>query len=153
MKIRGARISDIDSIVEQGAKFYQWTQHSLDGVKYDPDAVADMCYRLITSKDSGYILVVDVDDVVSGFILVATSPFLFNPEYTIAGEIAYYLDPSLRGRKIGKKLLNRAEEVASSRGVNHMALVAMQTSMPEEVASLYLSMGYKKTETTFVKEL
>ena len=147
-------MGDIAQLVASGEKFYQWTRHIRDGIPYNPDAVADLCARLIGNYELGFILVIADDcDVVKGFLLVTTSPFPFSPDITIAGELAYYIDEDLRKGGLGRKLMEHGESVARSRGVRYMTLVAMESSMPEQVAALYRAMGYEKTETTYLKEL
>lgn len=154
MKIRGARIEDIPVLTEYGEKFYQWTRHIRDGIPYNPDAVADLCNWLIDNMDAGFVLVLaDADDVVKGFLLVATSPFIFSPDIKVAGELAFYVDEDLRKTGFGRALMEHGEEVARQNGIRYMTLVAMETCMPDQVAALYADMGYQKTETTFVKEL
>lgn len=153
MKIRGARHSDIDKLVEYGEKFYQWTRHIRDGIPYNPDAVADLCAWLIDSKDSFILVLADDDDVVKGFLLVATSPFIFSPDIKIAMEFAFYVDEDLRKSGLGRKLMEAGEEHARQLGVKYMTLISMETCMPDQVAALYDDMGYQRTETSFVKEL
>lgn len=154
MKIRGAKHSDIDTLVAYGEKFYQWTRHIRDGIPYNPDAVADLCGWLIDNWEHGFILVLaDTDDTVKGFILVTVSPFIFSPDVKVAGELAFYVDEDLRRSGLGRELMEYAESVAKVRGIRYMSLIAMETCMPDQVAAMYVDMGYTRTETTFVKEL
>lgn len=153
MKIRGAKESDIVRLVDYGFLFWQSTRYAqVDGREYSYTTVEDLLLRLINDPDYGFCLVVaDDNDEAVGFALVATYPFIFNPDFKAAGELAFYIDEQYRGKKIAVQLLQTMEKTAKDRGCKYMAMISMEHSM--DVGPLYEKLGYIKTETTYTKEL
>lgn len=152
MRIRWADLLDIPELVYWGEKFWDFTWFKQELNKpYSPESVEALCRHLIQDM-SGFILVVaDDEDKVRGFVLVTIAPFIYSMNDTIAGELAWYVDPELRGGKIGLQLLAKAELIATMRGVTYMTMISMAHSM--DIGPLYEKMGYSPTETTYVKEL
>lgn len=151
VKIRGARESDMGALIRYGEKFYQSTRYVEEGLEYDPEAVENLLRQLM--GPTGYVLVLDVDGEVKGFILMALISLPYNPEVVAAGELAFYIDEEYRRGKYGTTLLQYAETVAKERGARYCSMVSMETSTPRQAEALYENLGYQRTETTYTKEL
>lgn len=151
-KIRNARVEDIPRLVEWGEEFWNHTYFKqVQDEPYCGEAVGDLCRGLIEGEDGYILVVVDDEDDVRGFALCITYPFVFNPAIKMSGELAWYIDPTLRGGKLGLYLLKLAEKIAKFMGVKYMTMISMEHSM--DVGPLYERAGYMKTESTYVKEL
>lgn len=149
--IRGAKTSDLDVLVEYGEKFYESTRYPEEGLEYQPEVVEDLIEVLIDG--AGYVLVLEVDGEVKGFILMALIALPYNPDVLSAGELAFYIDEKYRRGKYGTQLLQYAEVVAREKGAKYCTMVSMETSTPRQAEALYENMGYQRTETTYTKEL
>ena len=154
MKIRGARSSDIVVLMKHGKEFYQHTRYLQDGLKYNPQAVGELCMTLITNGDAGRALVLtDDEEEVVGFVLLGYGMFPWDPSYKIAIELAYYVTPEHRNGKNARKLLQAAETVAKKDGIKYLTMVSMESCDPRRAEALYIDMAYVKTGTSFTKEL
>lgn len=151
-KLRGARVEDIPELVKHGEEFYKMTRHVNEGIPYNPEAVANLCHLLVTTP-AGFILVLTVDDNIVGFILIAYGPFPFSPDILTAMELAYYIDPKYRKGKYAKFLLEHAEAIAKMQGAKYLTMISMESCHPRHAESVYESMGYSRTETSYTKEL
>ena len=153
MKVRKGGLSDIDKIVAYGEQFWEFTRYKqLDQVPYNARHVEEMLRDLMGTWNKGFALVIEDDEgEVKGFGLVVQTPLIWNRDYKVAGELAYYLDDEVRGSGAGIQLLNAMEKLARKRGMNYMAMISMNHSM--DVGPLYKRMGYTETETTWTKEL
>lgn len=152
MKIRGAGGNDIDALVAYGEKFWERTRYSqVDKLPYDAESVRELVTGLIHQPKLGYAIVVEDEGKVKGFGLVVQTPLIWSRKIMVAGELAWYVDPELRGSKAGIRLLQTMERIAKHRGIRYMAMISMEHSM--DVGPLYERMGYIKTETTWSKDL
>lgn len=150
-KFRRATVDDLHDLLHYGEKFWESTRYfQVDNVPYCPESVETMIRGLLNG--GGYIIVlVDDNNKVKGFGLVAVYPNVWNHALTSAGELAFYIDEDYRGHGTGVQLLTAMEGFARIRGVKYMAMISMEHSM--DVGPLYEKMGYVKTETTYTKEL
>lgn len=151
-----AQRGHIDQLVAWGEKFWEMTRYSqVDKRPYNADSVRQLLDNLVENfeTESFVLAVVDAETrtQVHGFGIVAVYPLIWDFDIKCAGELAYYLDPELRGTGVAKRLLFSMESVAKHRGVNYMAMISMEHSM--DVGPIYEKMGYTKTETTYTKEL
>jgi GNAT superfamily N-acetyltransferase len=152
MKFREGVIADIVSLVEHGEEFWTHTTYFKKGRPYNDKAVGDLCLWLIT-HDHGFITVLaDEDNKVRGFGLVIVTPFIFDPTFTSAMELAYYIDPEVRGQ-YGVALLKEMEKTAKEQGADFMSMITMEDSSPEVAASIYNKLGYEKNEVVYTKEI
>ena len=151
-KIRFALNADIPDLVYWGEKFWEltWFRQKLQQ-EYDGQSV-DILLQGLINHDTGFVLVVeDEEKKVRGFALIVISPFVFNLNLKIAGELAWYVDPDYRGHRAGLDLLKKAELIARSRGCRYLTMISMNHSM--NVGPLYEKAGYSPAETTYIKEL
>ncbi len=150
MEIRRGRTGDVERLVELGAKFWEFTRYSImDDMKYSKESVRQLLIELLTG--SGYILVVEEDGEIQGFGLMVYYPLIWNRDVRCTGELAYYLEPEMRGTGAGIKLLKDLEKVAKRKKIRYIAMISMDHSM--DVGPLYERLGYTRTETTYTKAL
>ena len=150
--IRGGKLSDLDQLVAWGEEFWNHTYFKqVQNEPYSGESVENLCRGLIEGEDGEILVVVDKEDRVRGFALIIMYPFVFNPAVKMSGELAWYIDPTLRGSKLGMTLLQIAEDISKKAGCKYMTMISMTHSM--DVGPLYERAGYMKTESTYVKEL
>ncbi len=102
--------------------------------------------------DQGLLAVVDNGGVV-GFCAGVKSPSLGSPEAIVGTELAWWISPDHRSGRNGIALLRFMEQIAKDEGVKYWTMIAMESSMPEKVCSMYEREGYQKSETGYTKVL
>lgn len=143
--IRKAKQSDFESILNLAAEFWLQT---------DYDEVFERDHTLVMVKmafDHGLLAVVEINDEVVGFCAGVKSFILASSKAMIATELAYWVDPQHRGGKNGIALLHFMEELVKEQKIKYWTMIAMQSSMPEQVGRLYENMGYVRSETGYTK--
>jgi GNAT superfamily N-acetyltransferase len=145
--IRAGTEQDIAAIIRMAREF--WKNTAFDEV-YEPEMVACMAQACI---DQGLMSVYEHDGAVRGFACGICGPLLASSEVLAGTEMAWWVDEDARGGTAGVKLLRHLEGLAKNVGVKYWTMVFMESSMPETVASIYKKMGYKKTETSYMRVL
>lgn len=146
--IRSATHDDIPRIIEMAQAFYATTNYAATIPMTDEQAAG----IAIVTMESGVMLVADNDGELVGMICIHVAPFLFNPSVMFPSEIAFYVDPKIRGGTTGMRLLRSAEAALIVMGVP-ISRMAMLPNSPEAVEGMYRLMGYKPDEVHFMKAL
>lgn len=147
--IRHAVLSDVPRLVELGSKFFQEAAWS-DIAEWDDNATATALSGLIENPEC--IMLVAGGEEIVGMISSLIFPLWFNPNILVAQEWFWYILPEMRGvGGIGVKLLLALEEEIQKRGV-HISNFQSQESMPS-LDSLYIRLGYRPAEKTFIKRI
>lgn len=146
--IRQATQDDLRRIVEMSEKFYPYTSYCVrSGIPFDPIAVATLASGMI---DNGIFNVAEVDGAVIGMIGLIIHPFIFNPEYTVAGEIIWWVEPEFWNQGVGAQLLASVEAPCKERGVRQIQMIDLiNSTFSAEV--LYTKFDYNPTERIFTK--
>lgn len=134
-------------MAQMGREFWRLTDFG--HIEYRPDAV---CRTLESMAEQKLLLVIDAGGI-AGFIGGLKSPLYANPEFTVAAELFFWVEPEHR-RGGAARLLRRSFEDAARRvGCNFAAMSALEAIEPERVEKLYLADGYRRTERTYIKRL
>jgi len=142
--IREAEIQDFEAILDMCETFWKHTQ-------FDEPFERDHTRKMVQmSYDHGLLLVAD-NDGIEGFIAAVAAPLLGSSSAIAATELAWWVNPEKRGNMSGVKLLTSLERLCIKRNVKYLNLAYMQSSMPEQVRSMYERMGYKLQETLYTK--
>lgn len=150
--IRRARADDIKKMVEFGRSFWEQTSYYKENnIEYDEERTTQLTRSLIS--DSGIVQVAYDDNKVVGIVLMLVGAIPYQPTAKVATELVFYVHPDYRERGIGHRLLKQSENVAKQLGVHLMSMIHLDSVSPDKAESVYDSMGYKKTETVFTKEL
>lgn len=147
MIVRPATAHDSERIVEMGAAFYAAT-HYARTVPMDETSVAALAQML---RETGILLVAEVEGHVIGMIALVVAPHPFNFAYRTANEVAFYVDQSARGGRAAFALLRAAEQAARDAGASIMQMLLMHDS-PEVAARMYEHAGFFHSETCYSKE-
>lgn len=146
-KIRHARDSDLAAVVRMGSEFHASTEMG----QRVPINLSDIVYLFATAIDTGILLVaVDDTDAAIGLIACTLAPYPYNTAYLCCAEMMFWIDPEHRGGSLATRLLKAAEKEAQAKGVHFMVMIALETS-PEGIDSYYKTLGYSRTERTYVK--
>lgn len=144
--IREATADDIPALIDMGMRFHAGSAYS-DLLNPSKAVIADSLANLIAS-DTCTVFVDCRDDVLVGAILGAIIPHFVTGELTCA-ELSWWVDQEHRGG--GPKLLDRLEEWAIENGASRMAVTEPPGN--PRVGELYVRLGYRLVEKTYMKAL
>ena len=128
------------------SEFYKLMPYKKKEIKAEPWASRWM--NLIESG-FGKVLALVEDGVYKGGIGLVTVNSLEDGSQ-VTQEAFWYVDAKSRGG--GIRLYKAAEEYVKSIGSERFMMIHLENSMPDKVRSFYKRMGFKKTETTYIKE-
>jgi L-amino acid N-acyltransferase YncA len=149
MIIRPAEPRDADAL----AAIYGWhVLHGTGTFEETPPTPADMEARRAAVAAHGlpYLVAVDGERVLG---LAYAAPFRPRAAYRYAAEDSVYIDPELRGRGVGKALLERVLEACEGMGLRQVvavigdsanaASIGLHRSLGFEPAGVGRSLGFK----------
>lgn len=146
-KIRLANIEDVDTLVELGEAF------CLEyGLVYKRESISKSFIDVI-NHPMGFTMVVETEGVIRGLVAMIGSPSIFNDEITQASELMYYVTPEYRGNRAGIQLLKSYENYCTRLGYKEIGLICPEALKTDKLDTLYTKLGYKKYETTYIKEV
>lgn len=148
--IRKATLDDLDKLAAMGKEF-------LDFGPYAAEFGADdmqQALKNIISSDFGRVFVYEVKgQIYGGLIAVLLSPW-FSRSITVAAELAWWVDPAMRGSPAAVRLMAAFEAWAADNHANYVVVSDMISRKGEwAAAQLVDRLGYKVSERTHVKEL
>jgi len=145
--IRHATEKDIEAIADMSMEF--WKETSFD-VPADRESVIGFAEHCLSEN---LLCVLEIGGNVEGFAAGIKGYMLGNVNIVCGNEVAWWVNPSHRGGRNGIKLLKYIEQMAKDAGVRFWTMAFMQSSMPEQIESIYQKLGYYKTEVLYTKEL
>ncbi len=145
--IRAGTEDDYDAITSMAEEFWQYTIYD---EKFCPDTVRAMT---ALCDEQGLLSVLQVGGKVVGFACGVKGPLLANSEVLSGTEIAWWVDPAHRSGRNGIALLKHIERLAKKAGIKYWNMAYMESSMPEEIKSIYERMGYKRSEVIYTRIL
>lgn len=147
LNIRTATLDDLTAMVAMARKFWEHTWYDEE---MDDEHVLKMLYICVTQ---GIAVVATNYGNPVGFGVATMGPLLANPRAKCATELAWWLDPEFRLGRTGLRMLQLMESEAKAKGVKYFSMIAMESSMPEQVTRIYQSQSYKLNERLFTKVL
>ena len=137
-RIRPAQETDVDGLFPLVAEF---------ATSFVPERRRfDQAFSGILADHHACVLVADMNGRLAGYLLGFDHPTFFaNGPVSWVDEVA--VQSSLRGNGIGRALMSRFEEWASSRGSRLVALASRRA------ARFYLALGYEESASYFRKLL
>jgi GNAT superfamily N-acetyltransferase len=146
--LRPGTIHDIPDVLPLAREFWP---HTWIGAEEFDDVLASEL--LEQSAYAGLLSVLQIGDKLGGFAFGDCGPLMGVKDVLIGQERAWWVSPRYRGQHNGVRLLNQLETQAKAAGIKYWLMSHMETSMPKQVASMYESMGYVKTETNYRRVL
>jgi len=147
-KIRPATREDVPRIVEMAEQFYATTSYP----GFAPLEKVSAAGLAIITMEHGVLLAVEHEGYVCGMVSLSFEPFTFNVNVLVANEIAWWLDPEVRGLGIATELLASMEDACRAKGINVIRMALMANS-PAQAAAIYERMGYVHTDSHYMKVL
>lgn len=149
MLVERATAADLEVIYSLGYRFYKLTPFYSAGIEYDWDTVST-CINLCMDKGVALVARDHEDGPITGLCLIFVVPFPMNAHYTIASEWVFWVDEQYRKEGVGEALLTEAERLLTDAGVKLFNMVSLGHKGSER---LYERLGFKATETTYMKDL
>lgn len=143
--IRLAENTDISNLLRMGEKFHIVSGYEKLGT-YDIETTKDMFEKLIKNKT----LLTDGKNGMIGFVVF---PLFFNNNILTSQELFWWVDEGFRHTKLGVNLLVNAEKQAKILGANSLIMLSIDSLNGKRMSKLYESLGYIKTEQTFMRSL
>ncbi len=124
-------------------------------VEYGEFAVKDLVKHYKETKDS-YFPIIEIDGEVVGFGFANIKSHdekyrLKHKDYLVGHLQKLYVDDSLRGKGLGKLLIQKMEDYLISKGVNFITLHVYDWN--KGALELYTKLGYKDFSSTLIKEV
>lgn len=146
--IKSASQSDIPQIIELARKFHAVSGY--ENIEFDEETVENI---LITSIDQGLCPIGVVDGKIVGFLAGLAYPAILNANVMVGTEIAWWVEPEFRGKKIAIQLLLRAEENARAKGLYCWSMMCLEKLNADGLENIYERLGYEKAERTYLRIL
>lgn len=146
--IKDASQSDIPQIVELARKFHAVSGY--ENIEFDEETVENL---LSASIEQGLCPIGVVDDKIVGFLAGLSYPAILNANVMVGTEIAWWVEPEFRGKKIAIQLLLRAEENARAKGLYCWSMMCLEKLNADGLENIYERLGYEKAERTYLRIL
>ena len=147
--IRAATIADEPELLAMGRAFNEEAGYA-ETVPFNEDSFK---VTLAILGTAGLLLVADVNGKAVAMAAADVAPSICNHGVRIGQECFWYVAPSHRNGKIGKKLLAALECAAQSQGATFFDVVAEDGERSEPLARLYRAGSYNPRSRTFRKRL
>ena len=147
--IREANKFDVDAIIKM-LKHYREAA-PLDALQSADDE--EYIRRMITEiiAGMGFILVSEKDNVLTGMLIAALIPNVWNPKANQCSEVAYWVEPEHRGGTAGYRLIasyvTKCEEWKRQGKIHFYTMTKMNNSPNLK----YHKFGFEKLEETWFK--
>lgn len=146
--IRSMTLADVPEVARLGAVFHG--KAGWDEIEYnEADCVASLTRLMETGSLIG--LVADNGHIV-GMIAGVISPVYFNYSH-ISGEELFWYVADCAPQMTGIKLLKAMESEARAHGCRSWQMKSLARLGGERMVQLYERMGYRRAESSFLKEL
>ena len=146
--IKDASQSDVPQIVELARKFHAVSGY--ENIEFDEETVENL---LSASIEQGLCPIGVVDDKIVGFLAGLSYPAILNANVMVGTEIAWWVEPEFRGKKIAIQLLLRAEESARAKGLYCWSMMCLEKLNADGLENIYERLGYEKAERTYLRIL
>jgi GNAT superfamily N-acetyltransferase len=143
MNVIRATVDDVPRVVPCAAEFCKVLGWPLDGDGY----VAHL--KNVIQADGVIFLLEHEGTVVGGLGGVLHSEPVSGKR--MATELFWFVMPEFRRGTGPMRLLASFEKWGHDNGAQHICMLSMEHSMPEEMDRLYRRLGYRKLETTYIK--
>tara|TARA_R110000796_G_scaffold26162_1_gene72978 strand:+ start:11785 stop:12231 length:447 start_codon:yes stop_codon:yes gene_type:complete len=144
--IRPMKEEDIFDVLVLAREF---SKEAPETHKWDKDKTNNFLYSALAAPNME-VFVIDSNKEITGFIVgIITEMFASNK--VIASELAWFVTREARGTPSSIKLIKTFEKWAKQNGSNYCVVADIKGIT--DLKRLYTRMGYKSTETSYIKGL
>lgn len=145
LSVRTTTDADDPAMLVFARHFYESLPYA--DIEYDEDSC--IAWLAVMRRD-GVLLLAESDGLPAGFAGGMFTPFIFNINVRVGGELMWWIEPEHRGSGIGLKLLKALENAAYTAGARRWSMIAIEGTA-ERVSRIYDQMGYTASERTYSK--
>lgn len=151
--IRKATLDDLDKLATMGKEFLDFGPYADRAAELGSDDMRQ-ALKKIMSSDFGRVFVYEVKGRIYGALIAVLSSLWFSRSTTVAAELAWWVDPEMRGSPAAVRLMAAFEAWAADNHADYVVVSDMISRKGEwAAAQLVDRLGYKVCERTHVKEL
>jgi len=143
--IRLAKAEDMPQLLRMGEDFFNTSGYG-DLTSFNKSDAEATLSSLIESES----LLTDGKNTMLGYLIF---PLFMNTSTSVAQELFWWVDESMRNTKLGVEILKAAEDLAKLQGATTMLMLSIKELDGERVNSLYSRLGYKEREQTYMRAL
>ena len=143
MNLRIATEEDMEMLKHYSINFLSTIEYKN---YYDKETLDSLILDILKAPKDKYMCLIAEGGMIAGF----AQPFLFNKDILVASEIAWWVEPDMRGTGLGQELLEGFEYWAKEKA--GCKLVTM-VSLDETLGKFYEKNGYKLYERAYMKDL
>lgn len=147
-KIRKAEPNDFHVLLPLAEKFYNSTEFAVP-VPFDIPSILEFYIGLL---QGGVVFMAELDGKAVGMLGAHIQPFHLNQNHLVCSEAMWWVEPEARGLSVAGDLVRAMEAAADEAGCTIKILSMLKTS-PAFVEQYYESLGYRKAEMAFIKEV
>lgn len=145
MSVRLTTEADDPAMLVFARNFYDSLPYQ--DIEFDTDSC--IAWLAVMRRD-GVLLLAEADGMPCGFAGGMFTPFIFNINVRIGGELMWWIEPKHRGSGVGLELLRELENAAYTAGARRWSMIAIEETV-ERVSRIYDQMGYTASERTYCK--
>ncbi len=155
MTIRAATMDDIDEVYLITKEFQRNSPYADQDIS-DEKFYKFLTYYLTPMPKAHMVLVYEheetgkIEGIIAGMITIGSH---FFSENRVATEMVWYVRPEHRKGTAAIRLLHAYEDWAELMGCQKVSLTCVANEFREMLTKMYIKMGYKSTEETFVREI
>jgi RimJ/RimL family protein N-acetyltransferase len=151
VSLKLATPEDLDTFLRFSHAFYLASPFS-PSLSYNPSKVQELFELAVhTQHSKALVLIYHEQDQARGMLVSVASSTPFSDDI-VASELAWWVDEEYRGTRGSIELIYAYEEWARRVGAKHITMALLPSLTNPKVENYYEKMGYKKTETSYIKE-
>jgi GNAT superfamily N-acetyltransferase len=147
VNVRTATHDDLGDILRMGRQFCA----ALDE-DFDRESVAEHVEWLIDTDHCTAMVAINIEGKAVGMVSGVAIPNYFDNRRVMAAEMWWWVDQDARDAGIGTALIDALESWAIEAGADRLSMMVMHQLSDGAVEAIYEKRGYRKHETTYLKE-
>ena len=142
IQFRSIKKQDIENLIQMCAEI---------GYEVRYETLSAKINEIIKNKNSVILVAADEENKPAGWIQLEISNFIFSEK--TCNILALFVDKKYRGRRIGKKLLSKAEEWAKENNCTGLEIYSDITRIDSHDFYRHLDFKHIKTQQTFFRSI
>jgi len=150
MIVRRASMLDMEALTRMGKQFLAYAPQGKH-FDFNESELVEGWTRLLSSPQV-VVFVGDRDGTAHAMLVGVIGSMWFAPKVLMASELAWWVEPEVRGSPIAIRLIRAYEQWAKESGAKFIAMASLSLDTGPDVGRLLKKLGYVQAETTHIKE-